>query len=205
MWDASAEAECHIEFGFSCMGHEIPAALGYRLARRSAAGEIFVVIGDGTYLMSNSELVTAVQEQLSITVIVIENGGFQAIRSLQVGKTGVDFGNEFRARDPRDGRLAGPMLTIDYAAHARAMGCDGHHARSLAEVAAALAAARRHDGPSVIVVTVEPHRLMSPTECFWDVGIAQASSSEQMRELAAAHRQGQRTQRYVAHRPSSAR
>ena len=95
MWDTTTGAECHIEFGFSCMGHEIPAGLGYRIARPEAECGIFVVIGDGTYLMGNSELVTAVQERLNVTVLVIDNGGYQAIRSLQVAKTGVAFGNEF--------------------------------------------------------------------------------------------------------------
>jgi 3D-(3,5/4)-trihydroxycyclohexane-1,2-dione acylhydrolase (decyclizing) len=203
MWDTSNGTECHIEFGFSCMGHEIPAGLGYRLARGNTAGDIFVVIGDGTYLMGNSELVTAVQERLNITVIVIENGGYQAIRALQIAKTGADFGNEFRARDENDGRLSGPIVSVDYAANARSMGCTVYGATSLEEVAGAIQSARSDPGPSVVVVTVEPHRLLTGTECFWDVGIAQTSGREQMRVLAAAHQEGQRTQRYFAHRPST--
>jgi 3D-(3,5/4)-trihydroxycyclohexane-1,2-dione acylhydrolase (decyclizing) len=202
MWDTSNGAECHIEFGFSCMGHEIPAGIGYRLARRGTEGDVFVIVGDGTYLMGNTELVTAVQERLPIVVILIENGGYQAIRALQVGKTGVEFGNELRARDEHDGRLSGPIIEVDYAANARSMGCSAHHVTSPAELEAAIDAARDEEGPSVIVVAVEPHRLLSGTECFWDVGIAQASDRDQMRALAAAHQEGQRTQRYYAHRPS---
>jgi 3D-(3,5/4)-trihydroxycyclohexane-1,2-dione acylhydrolase (decyclizing) len=199
MWDASNGTECHIEFGFSCMGHEIPAGLGFTLARRRDSGQVFVLVGDGTYLMGNSELVTAVQERLNVNVIIVENGGYQAIRGLQVAKTGVHFGNEFRARDDQDGRLSGPMVDIDYVAHARSMGCSASRASSLSELAACLDAARLHEGPSVIVVSVEPHRLMSPTESFWDVGIAQASNREEMRALAAAHQEGQRRQRYFPH------
>lgn len=200
MWDASNGTECHIEFGFSCMGHEIPAGVGYRLARGTAGGDVFVVIGDGTYLIGNSELVTAVQERLKIIVIVIENGGYQSIRALQVGKTGVDFGTELRTRDPTKGRLSGPIVEVDYAANARSMGCTAYHATSLDEFATAIDAARADDGPAVIVVAVEPHRLLSATECFWDVGIAQASGREAMRALAAAHQEGQRTQRYFGRR-----
>lgn len=200
MWDASNGSECHIEFGFSCMGHEIPAGIGYRMAREQPEGDVFVVIGDGTYLMGNTELVTAVQERLKIIVLVIENGGYQAIRALQVGKTGVDFGNELRARDQQNGRLCGPMLHIDFAANARSLGCAAHRATSLDELLTAIDAARAEAGPSIIVVAVEPHRLLSPTECFWDVGITQSSGHEQMRSLAAAHQDGQRTQRYFAHR-----
>jgi 3D-(3,5/4)-trihydroxycyclohexane-1,2-dione acylhydrolase (decyclizing) len=201
MWDAANGAECHIEFGFSCMGHEIPSGLGYRLARGRDAGEIYVVVGDGTYLMGNTELVTAVQEHLDVTVVVVENGGYQAIRSLQVGKTGVAFGNELRARDERENRLSGPYVEVDYAANARSMGCAAYRAETLEQLAEALEAAREHDGPAVIAVTVEPHRLLSGTECFWDVGIAQASGREQTRALATAHQEGQRTQRFFAHPP----
>jgi 3D-(3,5/4)-trihydroxycyclohexane-1,2-dione acylhydrolase (decyclizing) len=203
MWDTSNGAECHIEFGFSCMGHEIPAGLGYRLARRRSEGDVFVIVGDGTYLMGNTELVTAVQERLPIIVILIENGGYQAIRALQVGKTGAEFGNEFRTRDERDGRLSGPIVEVDYAANARSMGCSTYRATSPTELVAAIDAARADEVPSVIVVAVEPHRLLSGTECFWDVGIAQASGREQMRALAAAHQEGQRTQRYYAHQPDA--
>jgi 3D-(3,5/4)-trihydroxycyclohexane-1,2-dione acylhydrolase (decyclizing) len=202
MWDTSTGAECHIEFGFSCMGHEIPAGLGYRLARGRTDGDVFVVVGDGTYLMGNTELVTAVQERLPIIVILIENGGYQAIRALQLGKTGVAFGNELRARDERDGRLSGPFIDIDFAANARSMGCSTYRATSPEELEAAIDAARADAAPSVIVVNVEPHRLLSGTECFWDVGIAQASGRDEMRALAAAHQDGQRTQRYYAHQPN---
>jgi 3D-(3,5/4)-trihydroxycyclohexane-1,2-dione acylhydrolase (decyclizing) len=199
MWDCSNGSECHIEFGFSCMGHEIPAGLGYRLARKEGPGEVFVVIGDGTYLMGNTELVTAIQENAKITVVLIENGGYQAIRSLQVGKTGADFGNELRARDPETGRLSGPMLAIDFADNARSLGCATFRAASLGSFMQALDNARKEDGPTVIVMAVEPYRLMTPTECFWDVGIAQVASEERMQELAADHLAGQQTQRYFGH------
>ncbi|MGN6188399.1 MAG: 3D-(3,5/4)-trihydroxycyclohexane-1,2-dione acylhydrolase (decyclizing) [Conexibacter sp.] len=202
MWDPANGSECHIEFGFSCMGHEIPAGLGYRLARLETPGAIFVVIGDGTYLMANTELVTAVQEHLDVNVIVVENGGYQAIRSLQVGKTGRDFGNELRERDEHgDGRLSGSYVEVDYAANARSMGCRVHSAQTLDQFAEAVDAARSEAGPSVIVAKVERHRLLSGTECFWDVGIFQTSGDEQMLALSAEHQAGQRTQRFYAHDP----
>ena len=199
MWDPSNGAECHIEFGFSCMGHEIPAGLGYRLARPEDPGQVFVFIGDGTYLMNNTELVTAVQEGLRLTVVIIENGGYQAIRSLQVGKTAREFGNEFRARESKAGRLEGEYLTIDYAANAASLGCAAFCAETLEEFEAAVAKSREIEGPSVIVVPVERHRLMSPTECFWDVGIAQVTSADDSSALSREHQVGQGTQRYFAH------
>jgi 3D-(3,5/4)-trihydroxycyclohexane-1,2-dione acylhydrolase (decyclizing) len=204
MWDPSNGTECHIEFGFSCMGHEIPAGIGYRMARKDSEGEVFVVIGDGTYLMANTELVTAVQEGLKVVVVLIENGGYQAIRALQVGKTGADFGNELRARSEADGRLSGDYLEIDYAENARSLGCTAYHATTLEELGAAIDSARKDSGPVVIVMSVEPHRLMSPTECFWDVGIAQTSGREEMRAIAGEHQAGQRTQRYLTPVPDTA-
>lgn len=203
MWDTSNGSECHIEFGFSCMGHEIPAGLGYRMARPDHPGTVFVMIGDGTYLMGHTELVTAVQEGLRVVVIVIENGGYQAIRSLQVDKTGVAFGNEFRARGADDGQLSGSVLEIDYAANATSLGCQTYRATTPDELTTAVASARTVNGPCVIVVSVEAYRLLSGTECFWDVGIAQTSGLERTRALIAEHQDGQRSQRYYVPAPSS--
>ena len=97
-----------MEVGFSCMGDEIPAALGVRMARPDA-GEVYVLIGDGTYLMGASgELVTALQEGLKITVIVVENHGFQSIHALQRARTGRSFGLEFRERSADGSGVSGP-------------------------------------------------------------------------------------------------
>ena len=109
LWDVSGGAACHLEFGFSCMGYEIPAGLGVRMAQPQ--GEVFVFIGDGTYLMNPTELVTASQEGLKITLVISENHGFQCIRQLQMGRAGHSFGNEFRARDQKSKRLEGDFRT----------------------------------------------------------------------------------------------
>ena len=115
-WDNSKGEEVFLEFGFSCMGHEIPAGLGVRLARPDA-GEVYVLIGDGTYLMNPTELVTAVQDGIKVTVVVIENDGFQCIRDLQLRSSGKDFGNEFRRRSDAN-RLDGDYIQLDLAAKA---------------------------------------------------------------------------------------
>jgi 3D-(3,5/4)-trihydroxycyclohexane-1,2-dione acylhydrolase (decyclizing) len=104
VWDATGGRDCHLEFGYSCMGYELPATLGVRLARGDGRGQVVGLIGDGTFLMQPSELVTAVQEGLAVTIVISENHGFQCIRRLQMNRVGVPFGNEFRARKgPRDG------------------------------------------------------------------------------------------------------
>ena len=102
LWDATGGRDCHIEFGFSCMGYELPAAVGVRLAQPE--GEVIAYIGDGTYLLNPGELVTALQHGLKITVVISENHGYQSIRRLQMGRVGREFGNEFRA--PRRRRAA---------------------------------------------------------------------------------------------------
>jgi 3D-(3,5/4)-trihydroxycyclohexane-1,2-dione acylhydrolase (decyclizing) len=110
LWDVTGGRTCYLEFGFSCMGFEIPAGLGVRMAQPE--GEVYVFIGDGTYLMNPTELVTAIQEGLKVTVVLSENHGYQVIRQLQMGKAGRSFGNEFRKRDASK-RLEGEYLTID--------------------------------------------------------------------------------------------
>ena len=143
LWDASTGARCLMEVGFSCMAGEIPTALGVRMARPDA-GEVYVLIGDGNYLMGASgELVTARQEGLKLTVIVVENHGFQSIHGLQRARTGRSFGLEFRERSADGSGVSGPIVEVDYAANARSLGCAVFTAASLDEFRAA---ARRGPG-----------------------------------------------------------
>ena len=119
VWDATGNRRCHLEFGFSCMGYELPAAMGVRLAEGNAGSRITTFIGDGTFLMAPTELVTAAQERLDVTIVVSENHGYQVIHRLQMNRSGREFGNEFRYRtdgdimDPTAQRKA-PRLDGDY-------------------------------------------------------------------------------------------
>jgi 3D-(3,5/4)-trihydroxycyclohexane-1,2-dione acylhydrolase (decyclizing) len=192
-WDAANGSRCALEFGFSCMGHEIPAGLGLRLGRPE--GEVYVTIGDGTFLMGHStELVTARQEGWKITLVLFVNHGFQCIRDLQLLKSGVDFGNEFRARGA-DGRLSGPTVEVDYAQNLASLGCGVHEVRDLEGVRSALQAAREADGPVAIVAHVEPHRGVIGSETWWDVGVAQVSQLSSTRDAVAEHLTGVERQR----------
>ncbi len=98
VWDATDGRTCHLEFGFSCMGYEIPAAMGVRMAHPDPYARVTAFLGDGTFLMSPTELVTAAQEGLPITVVIPENHGYQVIHRLQMFRSGREFGNEFRYR-----------------------------------------------------------------------------------------------------------
>jgi 3D-(3,5/4)-trihydroxycyclohexane-1,2-dione acylhydrolase (decyclizing) len=194
LWDTTASGRCHMEVGFSCMGGEIPTALGVRMARPDQ-GEVYVVIGDGTYLMGNTaEFVTARQEGLKITVLLVENEGYQSIHGLQRARTGRSFGLEFRER--ASSGLTGPYVEVDYAANARSLGCAAFVVSSLDELRDALEDARGETRPVVIVARAEPRRLMLDSECWWDVGVAELSGRPETRELAAEHARGRAGQRH---------
>ena len=186
VWDAPPGSGVHIEFGFSCMGHELPAGLGVRMADPDA-GEILVVIGDGTFLMSPTELVTALQERLKVTVVVLVNGGYQSIHGLQLGTVGRSFGNEFRVHDAGQPAPAGEMVAPDHAGLARSLGCRAWNVDNRADLEAALRAARAHAGPALIACHVEVRRSIPDSGCWWDLGVAAAAVDERTRELAGAH------------------
>ena len=155
---------------------------------RHDAGEVFVVIGDGTYLMAPTELVTAVQEGLKLTVVMLINQGFQSIHGLQRSTTGKSFGNEFRHRD-------GSFVEVDYAANAASLGCAAVEVRDLDELRAALASARGEPRPALIACHVEPLRGLVGSGAFWDLGVAHASEDDEVRRLASDHLERARRQR----------
>jgi 3D-(3,5/4)-trihydroxycyclohexane-1,2-dione acylhydrolase (decyclizing) len=193
VWDTGQGAEVQMEVGFSTMGHEIPAGLGVRMAK-GAEGEVYVLIGDGTYLMGHTELVTAVQERLKVTVVLIDNHGYQSIHALQRGRIDRSFGLEFRARE--EGALTGRHLAVDYAGNARSYGCAAFEADTPELLERALENARRQDLPAVIVCRTEPHRLTLDSECWWDVGVAEVSSRPETAGAAARSAEGRAKMRW---------
>jgi 3D-(3,5/4)-trihydroxycyclohexane-1,2-dione acylhydrolase (decyclizing) len=185
IWDATGGRTCHLEFGFSCMGYEIPAGIGVRLAQPE--GEVFVLIGDGTYLMNPTEIVTAMQEGLKITVIISENHGYQAIRQLQMARAGRSFGNEFRARNASSGRLEGEYLTIDFAQNAESLGARVWKASTADHVRTALREARTEKRPCAVIVETEKHRYLPSSEVWWDVAPAAATHDPLTQDLRAQY------------------
>ncbi|MBC9953523.1 3D-(3,5/4)-trihydroxycyclohexane-1,2-dione acylhydrolase (decyclizing) [Leucobacter sp. cx-42] len=198
-WDPSNGAEIHFEYANSCMGHEIPAGLGYKLAQPDSDGEVYVLIGDGTYYMQPTELITAVQEKQKIIVIVIDNRGHQCIWPLQAAKGGgQEFGTQLRERNPVSGRLDGPIVDVDIAANAASMGAAAWSTNTVEEFTAALEEANSVSGPAVIVANVEQFRYLSGNGAFWDVGVPMTSQREVTREGVAKHLAGRERQRYYS-------
>jgi 3D-(3,5/4)-trihydroxycyclohexane-1,2-dione acylhydrolase (decyclizing) len=197
LWDATGERSAHLEFGYSCMGYELPAGLGVRMANPD--GEVYVFIGDGTYLMNPTELVTAAQEGLKVTVVISQNHGYQVIRRLQMGIVGTSFGNEFRKRDSELNRLEGEYLELDLVANAESFGARGFAVSTPDELRGALAEARAETRPCVIVAEVEKHRFAPSADVFWDAAPAEESDDEVTRQLRQAYEEGQAAQRtYLA-------
>jgi 3D-(3,5/4)-trihydroxycyclohexane-1,2-dione acylhydrolase (decyclizing) len=196
VWDCTGGRHCHLEFGFSCMGYELPATLGVRLAQPE--GEVIALIGDGTFLMAPSELATAAQERLKVTIVVSDNHGFQVIRRLQMHVTGKHFGNEMRRRVGAigEGPLEGEYLELDLPGVAAGLGARAFAAATPDELRAALAQARDGDGPVVIVVPTAPHALLPASGAWWDVAPAQVSEQAWIAEKRVAYEEGLANQRW---------
>jgi 3D-(3,5/4)-trihydroxycyclohexane-1,2-dione acylhydrolase (decyclizing) len=193
LWHCRDGRDFHSEYGYSCMGYEIAGALGVKLAWPSR--EVIALVGDGSYLMMHSELVTSLQEGIKITVILVDNGGYQCIHGLQRACGGQSFGNEFRRRIPGNGRLAGETLEIDYAANARSLGALGMRAESEGELVSALGAAREASRSVLIHVPVEPGAPI-PSYAWWDVPMSEESASASVREARKRYDEARAAQRF---------
>ncbi len=196
VWDATGGRTCHLEFGFSCMGYELPATLGVRLA--SPDGAVIALIGDGTFLMQPTELVTALQEGLDVTIVIAENHGFQVIRRLQTMRNGTGFGNEFRQRSGAlgDAVLDGPYVDLDLVAVAAGLGAQAVRAETPDAVRRALGDARSHAGPSVIVVPTDPDVNLPPAGAWWDVASAEVSGLSLVQDRRREYEAGLPGQRW---------
>ena len=195
LWDATGGRRTHLEFGFSCMGYELPASLGVRLA--GATGEVYVFVGDGTYMMNPSELATAVQENLKVTVLLMDNQGFQVIRRLQMAAVGTSFGNEFRTRDAASDRLEGDYLEIDFCKNGESMGARVWDVTTEDDLRRALAEARAESRSCLIRIEIERHIFGPSSEVWWDVAPAEVTNDAATAKLRDAYEQGRATyQRY---------
>jgi 3D-(3,5/4)-trihydroxycyclohexane-1,2-dione acylhydrolase (decyclizing) len=208
VWDATEGRFTHLEFGFSCMGYELPAAIGVRLAEPDPARRVVSLLGDGTFLMAPTELVTAAQEGLAVTIVIPENRGYQVIHRLQMLRSGAEFGNEFRYRDggleltgagsagAKPPRLEGGYLDVDLVKVAEGLGARAVRATTADQVRAALAGTRDHGGPVVIVVPAIPHADLPGAGVWWDVAPAEVAEQDTVARLRAEYEDGLATQRW---------
>jgi 3D-(3,5/4)-trihydroxycyclohexane-1,2-dione acylhydrolase (decyclizing) len=180
LWRSRTPKTYHMEYGFSCMGYEVSGALGVKLAEPDR--EVYALVGDGSYLMLHSELVTSLQEGYKITVLLFDNHGFQCIHNLQRAHGSEGFGNEFRYRSAETNRLTGEFMEIDFAAHARSLGAKGYTVRNMEELKEALERAKRETVSTLIDIKVLPGTNTEGYESWWRVGIAEVSASEKVQK-----------------------
>jgi 3D-(3,5/4)-trihydroxycyclohexane-1,2-dione acylhydrolase (decyclizing) len=191
LWRAREPDDYHSEYGYSCMGYEVAGALGVKLAHPER--DVYALLGDGSYLMLSQELLTSIQEGAKITVVLLDNHGYQCIHNLQRGSGSRSFGNEFRAR--RGGRLDGETLTVDFVQNARSLGARTFTATTAAELSRALREARAVPTSCLIYIPLESSAGL-PGTSWWDVPISEVSSSASVREKREAYEEAKKKQRF---------
>lgn len=193
LWRTRDPKGYHVEYGYSCMGYEIAGGLGAKMAAPDR--EVYIMVGDGSYLMMAQELVTAVQEQIKVVVILVENHGFASIGSLSE-TVGVErFGTAYRGRNPRSGRLDGGYLPVDLAKNAASLGARVFESSTIEELRDALLAAKSETGPVVIQIVTDPLVGAPDSESWWDVPVAEVSRLATTGRARAAYVEGKRNQR----------
>jgi 3D-(3,5/4)-trihydroxycyclohexane-1,2-dione acylhydrolase (decyclizing) len=195
LWRPEDPKAYHMEYGFSCMGYEIAGGLGVKLAEPER--EVVVMVGDGAYLMMNSEIVTAVGEGLKLTIVLLDNHGYQCILGLQRAVGVSDFGNELRYRDPQNGQLTGEYIQVDFPKHAESMGAHAIFAQTAEEVKKALQDARNSNRVTVVVIPVDPEKRMPAMGTWWDVPVAEVSAEEKTRKTRENYEKAAARQRPV--------
>ncbi|MCM3569886.1 3D-(3,5/4)-trihydroxycyclohexane-1,2-dione acylhydrolase (decyclizing) [Neobacillus mesonae] len=180
LWRSSNPKTYHMEYGFSCMGYEVAGALGIKMAEENQ--EVYTIVGDGSYLMLHSELVTSLQEKKKINILLFDNHGFQCIHNLQRGQGSDGFGNEFRYRSQESNRLTGDFMPIDFAANARSMGAKGYTVHTVEELREALVQAKKETVSTLIDIKVLPGTCTTGYESWWRLGVAEVSTSEKVQK-----------------------
>ncbi|NSW52256.1 MAG: 3D-(3,5/4)-trihydroxycyclohexane-1,2-dione acylhydrolase (decyclizing) [Anaerolineae bacterium] len=194
LWRATAPNTYHMEYGYSCMGYEIPAGIGVKLA--DPAREVFVWVGDGTYLMNPTEILTAIQEGIKLTIIVVDNHGFGSIGGLSASIGSSGFGTRFSHRDPLSGQLTGERLTIDFAANAASLGAEVFTPDSIASFKEALRGAKSRQHTCVVVVETDREVRVPGYESWWDVPVAEVSTMPEVQQARTEFEEKRRSERY---------
>ena len=193
LWRTRAPGGYHLEYGYSCMGYEIAGGLGIRMAQPDR--DVYVMVGDGSYLMMAQEIATAVQEKVKLTVLVLDNQGFASIGGLSKAVGCGGFGTRYQRRSD-SGELDGLPVGVDFAANAASMGAHAVLAATRSEIEASLRDAWSRDGVSVIVVPVDRDKSVGGRESWWDVPVAETSPLPEVRRARAEYEKARRSERH---------
>ncbi|MGG0521174.1 3D-(3,5/4)-trihydroxycyclohexane-1,2-dione acylhydrolase (decyclizing) [Priestia aryabhattai] len=180
MWKSNKPNTYHMEYGYSCMGYEVSGALGVKLAE--PAKEVYAMVGDGSYQMLHSELITSLQERKKINILLFDNSGFGCINNLQMSNGMGSFGTEFRYRNDETGKLNGNVMKIDFAASAAGYGVKTYRVSSLEELKTAMEDAQKQETSTLIDIKVLPKTMTNGYESWWHVGVAAVSENHHVQE-----------------------
>ncbi|HKA17793.1 MAG TPA: 3D-(3,5/4)-trihydroxycyclohexane-1,2-dione acylhydrolase (decyclizing) [Blastocatellia bacterium] len=194
LWRARDPKGYHLEYGYSCMGYEIAGGLGVKMADPSR--DVYVMVGDGSYLLMSSEIVTSIQEGYKLNIIVLDNHGFSSIGGLSqsVGSSG--FGTDYRFRGSDTGQLDGEYLPVDLAANAASLGAHSIRAVSHQDFERALQEARAQDRTTVIVIEVDKEMRVPGYQSWWDVPVAVVSEVDAVRSAREAYEEALKKERH---------
>ena len=193
LWRTQDPKGFHLEYGYSCMGYEIAGGLGAKMARPD--NEVYVMVGDGSYLMMAQEIVTSIQEKVKMTIILLNNDGYSSIGSLSNSVGSEGFGTYYRYRNEETKQLDGEKLPIDYAANAASMGAYVIKTKNVSELKEALKEAKGIDRTTVIYIDVDRKKGV-PGFTWWDVPIAEVSEKEAVKKSLEVYTQNKKNQKY---------
>ncbi len=192
LWRTRDRKGYHVEYGYSCMGYEVAGGIGVRMA--SPDRDVFVMVGDGSYLMMATELVTAVQEGVKVIVVLVQNHGFASIGSLSESLGSQRFGTSYRYRDD-SGRLAGDKLPVDLAANAASLGAEVIKVTTAAEFTDAVKVAKAGEHTTVIHVETDPLIYAPDSQSWWDVPVSQTSELDSTAQAYETYAEWKKVQR----------
>ncbi|MEZ4970720.1 MAG: 3D-(3,5/4)-trihydroxycyclohexane-1,2-dione acylhydrolase (decyclizing) [Flavobacteriaceae bacterium] len=193
LWRTRNPKGFHLEYGYSCMGYEIAGGLGAKMARPES--EIYVMVGDGSYLMMSQEIVTSIQEKQKMTIVLLNNDGYSSIGSLSSSLGSEGFGTYYRYRNEATDQLDGGLLPIDYAANAASMGAHVIKAANVKELNEALKTAKTIDRTTVIYIEVDRKKAV-PGFAWWDVAVAEVSEKSDVKKSLETYKENKKTQKY---------
>jgi 3D-(3,5/4)-trihydroxycyclohexane-1,2-dione acylhydrolase (decyclizing) len=192
LWRASSPGNYHVEYGFSCMGYEIAGALGAKMARPDQ--EVIVMVGDGSYMMMNSEIATSVLLGKKLIIVVLDNRGYGCINRLQNASGTPSFNNMLDDCVPEDEDTA-QSSQIDFAMHARSLGANAVHVKDIVELKSAMAQARAATTTQVIAIDTTHTRVTADGGCWWEVAIPEVSERSQVNEARLSYENAKKEQR----------
>ncbi|WP_225097721.1 3D-(3,5/4)-trihydroxycyclohexane-1,2-dione acylhydrolase (decyclizing) [Streptomyces sp. CoH27] len=194
LWRARDPKAYHVEYAYSCMGYEVAAGVGAKMA--DPTREVVVLVGDGSYLMMAQEIVTMVSEGLKVVIVLVQNHGFASIGALSESLGSQLFGTKYRFRNGRSGLLDGDVLPVDLAANASSLGADVLHATTVAEFRSAMEKAKAADRTTVVHVETDLYGPNPPAHGWWDVPVSQASTLDSTREAYETYADRKLAQRH---------